>query len=92
MLTVSFYSILRSSLGLKDVKVDAKDISVLEVLKKIEEDTKNKFVHKLVGDGGELVTGLLILLNGKNIFQMDLLDTIVPEGSTISVIPPGGGG
>jgi molybdopterin synthase sulfur carrier subunit len=56
---------------------------------KLHTDLSEKLFHK---KDRTLKEGTIILVNGKNIFHLQLLDTVVDNGDVVSVFPPAGGG
>ena len=94
MIKVKFFTLLRLMLktGEIDINPDDKEISVYELLRKVEKKIKKTFLHKLLDKEGKLLRGTIILINGKNILHMEKLDTIVKDNDTVSLFPPGGGG
>ncbi len=91
MINVKFYSLLRKFIGCKEIEVHAKKISILELIKKISRKVEKDLTNKLTQDK-KLITGTIILLNGRNIHYLDKLNTIVSDGDNINIFPPGGGG
>ena len=91
MIKIKFYSLLRLFLEQKEVDIDANNISVLNLLQNISEKT-NKNLLEEIANNGILISGTIILLNGRNIFHLDKMNTIVKNGDTIDIFPPGGGG
>ncbi len=79
-------------LELKEIDLELEDLSIFELLKETEKKTGKKFLFKLITNKGELKPGTMILINGRNIFHMQKLDSIVSDGDEISIFPPGGGG
>ena len=70
--------------------------SILDILQQAEEivseKTSQKFLFKLLDEQGNIKNGTLILINGRNILDTDRLDSIVRDGDTVALFPPGGGG
>ena len=58
---------------------------------KISELTNKDLTSELIEDQ-KIISGTIILLNGRNIFHLNKLDTIVKDGDDIDIFPPGGGG
>jgi molybdopterin synthase sulfur carrier subunit len=97
MITVKFFTLLRLMLKLGEIQIDLiQESPILDVLQKAEtivfEKTSKKFMFKLVDEYGNLKRGTMILINGKNILDTEGLGTIVREGDTVVLFPPGGGG
>ena len=70
--------------------------SILEILQQAEEivseKTSQQFLFKLLDEHGNIKNGTLILINGRNILDTDGLESIVRDGDTVALFPPGGGG
>ena len=62
------------------------------VLDRVQESLKTPISHKLLDNTGVLQTGTIILLNRHNILHLDGLETIVADGDTLALFPPGAGG
>ncbi|MBU2513170.1 MoaD/ThiS family protein [bacterium] len=97
MITVNFYTTLRLMLSTKEITIDCKDqMTILEVLKHaeeiIEKSLSKNFIWKLLDEDGNIKLGTIIMINGKNILDMDGLECMVSPGDTIALFPPGGGG
>lgn len=97
MITVNFFTILRLFLQMRELQLDSiQETPLCEVLQKAEEivfeKTSKKFMFKLLTEDGNIKSGTMILINGKNIFHTDGLNTVVRDGDTVALFPPGGGG
>jgi len=90
---VKFFTLLKLYLhiGEYDVEVDNNSITVNQLLDILEEKIGKKFTFKL-REGGKLKKGVIILVNGKNVFHINGINTIIKDGDVISMFPPGGGG
>jgi len=91
MIKIKFYSLLRIFLKQNEIEIDADNISILELLQKISEKSNKNLLSEIVEDE-KLIQGTIILLNGRNIFHLEKLDTLVVRGDEIDIFPPGGGG
>ncbi len=92
MIKIKFFTLLRMELGINEVEIEAKNkMTIIEVLSKCEKIINKQFLHKLLQDG-EIMNRSIILLNGRNIFHLNKLNTIVKDKDEISLFPPGGGG
>lgn len=97
MITVNFFTILRLFLQIKELHLDGiHESPVCDVLRKVEdmifEKTSKKILFKLLDKDGNIKGGTLILINGKNVLDTNGLNTIVRDGDTVALFPPGGGG
>jgi len=97
MITVNFFTILRLILKTGEIHIDSiQESPILDVLRKAEdivfEKTSKKFMFKLLDEDGSIKRGTMILINGRNILDTDGLDSIVKDGDTVALFPPGGGG
>lgn len=93
MITVKFFTLLRLVLGIEELQIDAEQIDVTNLLKRVAQEIGSKLVlEKLLDDKGALRTGTIILVNGHDIFHLQKLDTLVHKGDCVSLFTPGGGG
>ncbi|MDA3814328.1 MAG: MoaD/ThiS family protein [Candidatus Cloacimonetes bacterium] len=74
-----------------EVEINADNISILNLLKNVAEITNKDLLAELI-KAGKLISGTIILLNGRNIYHLEKMDTIVSNGDKIDIFPPGGGG
>jgi len=83
---VSIFSFLREKLGWREktVKLDCNRATLREVLYRFP-DLKEIVMH------GKL-EGFIILVNGRNVRHLKMLDTELTDGDEVVVFPPGGGG
>ena len=91
MVKVKFFTLLRLIVKIREIQIDADDISVKDFLDLCENKIDIKFVYKLLKDG-ELIAGTIILINGKNIHHIDKEKSIIHDGDLVELFPPGGGG
>ncbi|MCF7912193.1 MAG: MoaD family protein [Candidatus Cloacimonetes bacterium] len=91
MITIKFYSLLRLLVKIEQVELELADVPISTVLEEAAKKVKTPFLHKLVQDG-KLITGTIILINGRNIHHLDKLNSRVQDGDEIALFPPGGGG
>ena len=91
MIKIKFYSLLRMFLEQNEIEIDADNISMLSLLQKITEKTNKDLLSEIIEDE-KLIQGTILLLNGRNIYHLEKLDTIVSNGDKIDIFPPGGGG
>ena len=90
---VKFFTLLRLYLDIDELEIEAEDVDILSLLKMVKEKIDNNLLlEKLLDENGSMHTGTLILINGHDIHHMEMLDTIVKKGDTVSLFPPGGGG
>lgn len=92
MITVKFFSLIRLLLKQNELILEGKDLSIREVLEKAQAEIPIKFLFKLLDREGQLLHGTIIMINGKNVFHLDKLDSMVKDNDIISLFPPGGGG
>ncbi len=91
---VKFFTLFRLEFGISELEIDIekKEILLKELLKIIDEKTKKEVSKKLLVDEEKIKTSAIILVNGKNIFHLNGLNTLIKDGDVISLFPPGGGG
>jgi sulfur-carrier protein len=97
MITINFFTTLRLMLGCREIKLEIADqMSILELLQlaevEVEKTLSQRFIWKLLDEGGGIKRGTIILINGKNILDSDGLSCAVSDEDTIALFPPGGGG
>ena len=93
MIKVKFFTLLRIYLGIDEVEIDAQAIDVRSLLHRVCEAINNDIIlQKLLDEKGAMLTGTIILINGKDILEMEKLDTVVRKGDVVSLFTPGGGG
>ena len=91
MIKIKFYSLLRMFLEQNEIEIKADNILIRDLIIKISELTDKDLTSELIEDQ-KLISGTIILLNGRNIFHLNKLDTVVNDGDNIDIFPPGGGG
>ena len=91
MIKIKFYSLLRVFLKQNEIEIDSDNISIFTLLQKISEKNNKDLLSKII-DAEQLIQGTIILLNGRNIYHLEKLDTLVISGDKIDIFPPGGGG
>ena len=92
--TVKFYSLLRRRLGRASIAIAAQagDWSVLELLRRAEDMTGQRFLDELLDREKGLLAGAIILVNGENVRLKENLETRVRGGDTVDLFSPAGGG
>lgn len=89
---VKLYSLFRLNLKTSEVNYEFdKNIEVIDLVDRLDEDFKGYFSEKLL-ESGEIKTGSIILINGKNIFHLDKLNTKIKDGDIVTLFPPSAGG
>ena len=91
MIKIKFYSLLRTFIEQNEIDIKADNILIRDLIIKITELTDKDLTSELIEDQ-KLISGTIILLNGRNIFHLNKLDTVVNDGDNIDIFPPGGGG
>jgi molybdopterin synthase sulfur carrier subunit len=93
MVRVKFFGTLRMLLKLKETSVEIENnITIRDLLEKLQSKIDGKFIDKLIDQRGNIIPGTIILVNKKNIFHLNLLDTIVNDNDEVVIFPPGAGG
>ena len=90
---VSFLSLLKDRIGVKELNLDLEDNSTIndvfsELFEKFGDDIKTVLVKKT----GELNDHVVIMLNEKNIRSLDDLDTKIQNNDEIMLLPAIAGG
>ncbi|HBT51857.1 MAG TPA: molybdopterin synthase sulfur carrier subunit [Petrotoga sp.] len=89
---IKFFSLIKFDLNKDEVDYQLSGSkSVKEIIKLLDQEFANYFNRKLLKDG-ELKSGTIILLNGRNIRHLQGLDTLVENKDEITIFPPSGGG
>ncbi len=92
MVKIKFYSLIRMFLGINEVEVEASSVSIYEFIMKVEKLIGKRFLDRLIDAEMQILPGTMILINGRNIFHLDKINSIVQDGDEICIFPPGGGG
>jgi molybdopterin synthase sulfur carrier subunit len=91
-LKIKFFSLIKFDLKKDEVDYQLSGSkSVKEIIKLLDREFDNYFSRKLLKDG-EIKSGTIILLNGRNIRHLQGLDTLVENKDEITIFPPSGGG
>jgi len=89
---IKFFSLIKFDLKKDEVEYQLSESkSVREIIKLLNQEFDNYFNRKLLEDG-ELKSGTIILLNGRNIRHLQGMDTPVEDKDEITIFPPSGGG
>ncbi|MGY4686758.1 molybdenum biosynthesis protein MoaD [Petrotoga mexicana DSM 14811] len=89
---IKFFSLIKFDLKKDEVDYQLSGSkSVKEIIKLLDREFDNYFSRKLLKDG-EIKSGTIILLNGRNIRHLQGLDTLVENKDEITIFPPSGGG
>ncbi|MCP4196392.1 MAG: MoaD/ThiS family protein [Proteobacteria bacterium] len=95
MVKVKFFTLLRLYLEREDIDIDigANEVDVKTLLHKVNDALGNDIIlDKLLESNGKMKTGTIVLVNGGDVMDTDKLDSVVKDGDSISLFPPGGGG
>ena len=92
MVTLKLLASLREVAGSKELTVPFEPGgTVRDLLRAI--DTVNPAVGaNIVGEDGELTGTVQVLVGGRNILWLDGLNTVIPPGQHVTLIPPAAGG
>lgn len=88
MIIVNFFKHLRTTLGSKQLRIHANEISILELLQQCETQLSKSFLDLLINPEGKLLPGMLILVNGQNVLNLQGIQTIVRNGANVAIFPP----
>jgi molybdopterin synthase sulfur carrier subunit len=90
---VKFFTSLREITGKKIDKIQIKNnTNIKELLRLLSEKHGEKFREYIYNEYEEIQGFLSFLVNGKNINNMQGLDTKLKEGNIVAILPPVGGG
>jgi molybdopterin converting factor small subunit len=67
-------------------------ISVLELIHEIGKKSNPSLVVEIVSSEGRLRTDRMVIVNGRNIENLDNIDTKLTDEDTVSLFPTVGGG
>jgi len=91
-LKIKFFSLIKFDLKKDEVDYQLSESeSIKEIIKLLDQEFDNYFSRKLL-ENGELKSGTIVLLNGRNIRHLQGLDTLVENKDEITIFPPSGGG
>ncbi len=77
---VNFYSSLREKFG-KRVEIDKEEISINSLIEMLG-------IKEYIVENDNLLLGMMILVNGKNIAHLKGLETIVKNNDNVDFFPP----
>ncbi len=95
MVKVKFFTLLRLYLEREGIDIDigADQVDVKTLLHKVNDALGNDIIlNKLLESNGKMKTGTIILVNRGDVMDTNKLDSVVKDGDSISLFPPGGGG
>ena len=85
MITINFFTTLRTFLKTKQVRIRAEEIRILDLLKQCEAQTPIPFLHKLLDENGNINPETMILVNGQNVLHLQGINTIVRNGTDVAL-------
>ena len=94
MVRVLFYAGVREKAGTSEKRVEGFSGTLAELVKHLE-DRHGIFLDKADGhkaEGSDLLSSLIILINGRHIAHVGGLDAPVSDGDLVSIFPLVGGG
>jgi len=92
MIKIKFYSLIRIHLEINEVEIEADSITIYDLFLKTEQQIGKKFLYLLIDENKQIIPSTIILINGRNVFHLDKLNSLVECDDEISIFPPGGGG
>jgi len=88
---VKLFTSLREIAGTKETAVEGE--SVRQILDELVQTYGDKFYNAIFDEKtGNIRRYYSVLVNGRNVYLLDGLDTKLNDGDTISIFPPVGGG
>ncbi len=81
-----------AKIGINEIEVEADSITVYDLLIRAENQIEKKFIDQLIDTEQQIISGTMILINGRNVIHLDNINSIVRSDDEISIFPPGGGG
>jgi molybdopterin converting factor small subunit len=91
-IVVKFFGLMRRQVQTQAVEIEAKQLSLMELLLQAEQKTGQNFLTELLDPEKKLLTGTMILVNGENIRLKQNLETLVSGGDSVDLFSPAGGG
>ncbi|MBE9467262.1 MAG: MoaD/ThiS family protein [Bacteroidetes bacterium] len=89
---VKLFATLRLKLGVAGIEIEIDNpVTIMELLKLSSKKLKFDIIPELIEDG-KIMVGTILLINGKNIFHAQKLETMITRECEVSVFPPAGGG
>ncbi len=90
MIKVIVSSLFRKALNSDEVEVKANRISVRNLVAKLGKMTADRdgFSDKIFNEDGNLRTGTTIFINGRRLFEIDLLGSVVNMGDEVGLFRP----
>lgn len=91
---VRLFNLLSKSIGKKELELDSIENvrDLLQYLSEVYGEKADKWIWQGKGERRTLMTGTLILVNGKHVYHLQGLDTKLNDSDVISIFPPSGGG
>jgi len=91
---VKFFTLFRLEYGLSEISIEIEkdSINLKELIRLIDAKTGKSISEKIFTNEEKLKSSAIILVNGKNIFHLNGLETSIKDGDVVSIFPPGGGG
>ncbi len=89
---IKLFATLRLKLGVAGLEIETdKPVTIMQLLELVSQKLDTDIIPELI-ENGEIMVGTILLINGKNIFHADKLETLITEECEVSVFPPSGGG
>ena len=88
---VKLFTSLREIAGTKETAVEGENVR--QILDELVRTYGDRFYNAIFDEKtGKIRRYYSVLVNGRNVYLLDGLDTKLSEGDTISIFPPVGGG
>ncbi len=90
---IKFFTSLREITGKKKISLKLKNmISIEELLSLLQRKYGKEFKEYVFDDQGKVQDFLSILINGRNVNNLQGFKTLIKDGDIIAILPPVGGG
>ncbi len=91
-LHIKLFATIRLDIGFGETHIESpKAIDIIEMLTIVSAKINFDLIDKLL-ENGKMIPGVIILVDGKNIYHLSNLETVIDKDSTIAIFPAAAGG